>query len=69
MQKKISIPHSFKLETVDNKLNKNPEIKKCLNQVEKTIKKELRKTNISISELEEYFQINEITMFRGTRKK
>jgi hypothetical protein len=69
MQKKISIPCSFKLEAVDNKLNRNPEVKKWLNQVEKTIKKELRKTNISISELEEYFQINEITMFRGTRKK
>jgi hypothetical protein len=69
MQKKISIPRSFKLEAVDNKLNKNQEVRKWLNQVEKTIKKEMRKTNISISELEEYFQINEITMFRGTRKK
>jgi hypothetical protein len=66
MQKKISIPRSFKLEAVDNKLNENPEVKKWLNQVEKTIKKEMRKTN---SELEECFQINEIQMFCGTKKE
>ena len=57
MQKKIIIPYSFKLKAVDNKLNEDPEVKKWLNQVEKTIKKELRKTNISTSELEKYFQI------------